>query len=227
MFVQSACDPRDHGPSDRGACAATWMPCRPRVSTSSPNFSGSSNQAPPPAAREPFVFIVPPIAGSGNAPIFFPERSGLDKHSNADQNGRTKHAPSRFRIAGRRMEWRRMMLPNAAKGFNFDLGETAEAIRETVRDFARRRSRRGRRRSTAPIFSRAISGPRWAISPARHHGRGGIRGTGLGYLEHAIAMEEVPAPPLRSGVYGAHSNSASTRSAATAMRSRSAAIRPS
>ena len=28
------------------------------------------------------------------------------------------------------------MLPNAAKGFNFDLGETAEAIRETVRDFA-------------------------------------------------------------------------------------------
>ena len=28
------------------------------------------------------------------------------------------------------------MIPNAARDFNFDLGDTADAIRETVRDFA-------------------------------------------------------------------------------------------
>ena len=28
------------------------------------------------------------------------------------------------------------MIPNAVKSFNFDLGETADAIRESVRDFA-------------------------------------------------------------------------------------------
>ena len=28
------------------------------------------------------------------------------------------------------------MIPNAAREFNFDLGDTADAIRSTVRDFA-------------------------------------------------------------------------------------------
>jgi isovaleryl-CoA dehydrogenase len=31
------------------------------------------------------------------------------------------------------------VIPNAARSFNFDLGETADAIRETVRDFAQER----------------------------------------------------------------------------------------
>ena len=71
------------------------------------------------------------------------------------------------------------MLPNAAKGFNFDLGETADAIRETVRDFAQEKIAPRAEESTAPICFPARSlAPDGRARPARHHGRGGIRRTG-------------------------------------------------
>ena len=100
------------------------------------------------------------------------------------------------------------MLPNAIRPFNFDLGETADAIRETVRDF-----------SQAEIAPRAAEIDRdnqfprdlWPKMGAL--GLHGITveeeygGTGLGYLEHVIAMEEVSRASASVGLsYGAHSN---------------------
>ena len=84
------------------------------------------------------------------------------------------------------------MLPNAAKGFNFDLGETADAIRETVRDFAQEKiAPRAEEIDRTNLFPRDL----WpqmgelglhGITVEEEYG-----GTGLGYLEHVIAMEEV------------------------------------
>jgi isovaleryl-CoA dehydrogenase len=100
------------------------------------------------------------------------------------------------------------MLPNAIRPFNFDLGETADAIRETVRDFAQ-----------AEIAPRAAEIDRDNLFPRDlwpkmgDLGLHGITveeefgGTGLGYLEHVIAMEEVSRASASVGLsYGAHSN---------------------
>src|SRR6202521_5230599 len=100
------------------------------------------------------------------------------------------------------------MIPNAHRMFNFDLGETADAIRETVHDF-----------STHEIAPRAaeIDGsnefPRdlWpklgalgllGITVAEEYG-----GANMGYLAHVIAMEEISRASGSVGLsYGAHSN---------------------
>ncbi len=100
------------------------------------------------------------------------------------------------------------MFPNAARDFNFDLGETADAIRETVRDFA-----------TAEIAPRAAEIDRTNTFPRDLWPRMGalglhgitveeeLGGTGLGYLEHVVAMEEVSRASASVGLsYGAHSN---------------------
>ena len=57
------------------------------------------------------------------------------------------------------------MLANAPRPFNFDLGETADAIRDTVHAFAQEKIAPARRgdRPHQPA-SRAISGRRWARS---------------------------------------------------------------
>ena len=196
--------------SDRGACAATWMPCRRRASTSSP-ISGSSIRLP--ACREgAFVLIAPTNCWFGKAPILFPERSGLDKDSNADQNGRTKHAPSRFRIAGRRME--REDDDAAERRQAASTSISARPPTPSARPCAtsrRRRSRRGRRRSTAPTcFPRDLwpqmgelglhgitveeeyggDGPRLSRARDRHGG-------GLPRLRLGRAVLRRPFEPLR------------------------------
>ena len=70
------------------------------------------------------------------------------------------------------------MIPNA-RDFNFDLGETADAIRETVRDFAQDkiapRAEEIDRTNQFPARSLAADG---RARPARHHGRGGVRRRG-------------------------------------------------
>jgi hypothetical protein len=69
--------------------------------------------------------------------------------------------------------------------------------------------RRAPMRSTRPTNSRAICGPSWAISacmvsPAEEE----YGGSGLGYLEHCVAMEEVSRGSASVGLsYGAHSQS--------------------
>ncbi|MCX7341193.1 MAG: isovaleryl-CoA dehydrogenase [Hyphomicrobiales bacterium] len=100
------------------------------------------------------------------------------------------------------------MLANAPRPFNFDLGETADAIRETVRDFSQEK--------IAPLAARIDKEdwfPRHLWPEMGALGLHGITveedwgGAGLGYLEHAIAMEEISRASASVGLsYGAHSN---------------------
>ena len=100
------------------------------------------------------------------------------------------------------------MLRNASAAFNFDLGETADAIRETVRDFAQDQIA-----PRAEEIDRTNQFPRdlWpAMGALGLHGitvEEEYGGTGLGYLEHVVAMEEVSRASASVGLsYGAHSN---------------------
>ncbi|MCG6121678.1 MAG: isovaleryl-CoA dehydrogenase [Microvirga sp.] len=100
------------------------------------------------------------------------------------------------------------MIPNAAPEFNFDLGETADAIRETVRAFSQEKIAR-----RAEEIDRTNTFPRDLWRPMGELGLHGITiaeedgGTGLGYLEHVVAMEEVSRASASVGLsYGAHSN---------------------
>jgi isovaleryl-CoA dehydrogenase len=100
------------------------------------------------------------------------------------------------------------VIPNAARDFNFDLGETADAIRETVRDFAQDRIA-----PRAEEIDRSNQFPRDLWPEMGALGLHGITveeefgGAGLGYLEHVVAMEEVSRASASVGLsYGAHSN---------------------
>ncbi len=100
------------------------------------------------------------------------------------------------------------MIPNSAKPFNFDLGETADAIRETVASFAQDK--------IAPLadkIDREDWFPREIWPEMGALGLHGITvpeedgGTGLGYLDHVVAMEEISRASASVGLsYGAHSN---------------------
>src|SRR3954468_7764201 len=100
------------------------------------------------------------------------------------------------------------MIPNAARDFNFDLGDTADAIRETVRDFAQEKIA-----PRAEEIDRTNQFPRDLWPQMGALGLHGITveeeygGSGLGYLEHCVAMEEVSRASASVGLsYGAHSN---------------------
>src|SRR5712675_3189323 len=100
------------------------------------------------------------------------------------------------------------MIPNAHKMFNFDLGETADAIRETVHDFASNEIA-----PRAAEIDRSNQFPRDLWPKMGALGLHGITveeeygGTGLGYLEHCIAVEEMSRASAAVGLsYGAHSN---------------------
>ena len=99
-------------------------------------------------------------------------------------------------------------MKNSWQGLNFDLGETAEMLRDTVRSF-----------SDAEIAPRAAEidrsnkFPRDLWPKLGALGLLGITveeedgGAGLGYLEHCVAMEEVSRGSAAVGLsYGAHSN---------------------
>jgi isovaleryl-CoA dehydrogenase len=100
------------------------------------------------------------------------------------------------------------MIPNAARPFNFDLGETADAIRDTVRDFAANEIA-----PRADEIDKTNQFPRDLWPRIGALGLHGITveeeygGAGLGYLEHCIAMEEISRASASVGLsYGAHSN---------------------
>jgi isovaleryl-CoA dehydrogenase len=99
------------------------------------------------------------------------------------------------------------MLRNTRE-FDFDLGETADAIRESVRDFAQSEIA-----PRAAEIDRSNQFPRDLWPRMGALGLHGITveeeygGTGLGYLEHVVAMEEVSRASASVGLsYGAHSN---------------------
>jgi isovaleryl-CoA dehydrogenase len=100
------------------------------------------------------------------------------------------------------------MIPNIAPSFNFDLGETAEMIRTTARDFAQDEIA-----PRAAEIDRSNQFPRDLWPKMGALGLHGITveeefgGSGLGYLEHCIALEEVSRASASVGLsYGAHSN---------------------
>jgi len=100
------------------------------------------------------------------------------------------------------------VIPNVQKVFNFDLGETADAIRETVRDFAQDQIA-----PRAAEIDRTNEFPRDLWPQMGELGLHGITveeeygGIGLGYLEHVVAMEEISRASASVGLsYGAHSN---------------------
>ena len=100
------------------------------------------------------------------------------------------------------------MIPNAAPSFDFDLGETADAIRETVAAFSQEKiAPRAAEIDATNQFPRDLWLPMGAlglhgITIAEEDG-----GTGLGYLEHVVAMEEISRASASVGLsYGAHSN---------------------
>jgi isovaleryl-CoA dehydrogenase len=100
------------------------------------------------------------------------------------------------------------MIANTYPTLNFDLGETADMIRETVQAFAQN--------EIAPLaaeIDKTDVFPRQLLPKMGELGLLGITveeewgGTGLGYLEHVIAMEEISRASASVGLsYGAHSN---------------------
>src|SRR3979409_2096007 len=100
------------------------------------------------------------------------------------------------------------MIPNAHRMFNFDLGETADAIRETVQAFSSNEIA-----PRAADIDKSNEFPRQLWTKIGALGLHGITveeeygGSGLGYLEHCIAMEEISRGSASVGLsYGAHSN---------------------
>jgi isovaleryl-CoA dehydrogenase len=100
------------------------------------------------------------------------------------------------------------MIPNAYPTLNFDLGETADMIRETVASFAQNEIA-----PRAAEIDRTDKFPRDLLPKMGELGLLGITveeewgGTGLGYLEHVVAMEEISRASASVGLsYGAHSN---------------------
>src|SRR5881394_2313331 len=101
-----------------------------------------------------------------------------------------------------------MMASNRALLLNFDLGETADAIRETVHAFSQNEIA-----PRAAEIDRSNPFPRDLWPKIGSLGLHGITveeeygGTGLGYLEHCIAVEEMSRASAAVGLsYGAHSN---------------------
>src|SRR5215469_13235822 len=100
------------------------------------------------------------------------------------------------------------MIPNALRPLDHGLGDTADMLRDTVRTFSSDR--------IAPIadeIDRTNVFPRHLWPEMGALGLHGITveeeygGSGLGYLEHVVAMEEVSRGSAAVGLsYGAHSN---------------------
>jgi isovaleryl-CoA dehydrogenase len=100
------------------------------------------------------------------------------------------------------------MIPNDFPALNFDLGETADQLRSSVRGFTAD--------EIAPLaaeIDKSNEFPRHLWPKLGELGLHGITveeeygGSGLGYLEHCIAVEEISRGSASIGLsYGAHSN---------------------
>ena len=100
------------------------------------------------------------------------------------------------------------MISNSMPGLNFDLGETADMIRDTARSFSQAEIA-----PRAEEIDRSNQFPRDLWPKMGELGLHGVTveeefgGSGLGYLEHCVAMEEVSRASASVGLsYGAHSN---------------------
>ncbi len=101
-----------------------------------------------------------------------------------------------------------MTIPNTWAGFDFGLGPDVEMLRKSVHDFAQDRIA-----PRADAIDRDNTFPRELWPEMGALGLHGITveeeygGSGLGYLEHCVAMEEISRASAAVGLsYGAHSN---------------------
>ena len=100
------------------------------------------------------------------------------------------------------------MISNRFPAFDFDLGETADMLRESVASFAKT--------EIAPRAAQIDIDNDFPKDLWRKFGNLGVLGitapeeyggSGMGYLEHAVAMEEISRASASVGLsYGAHSN---------------------
>jgi len=100
------------------------------------------------------------------------------------------------------------MIPNDVPGLDFNLGETADMLRNSVRSFA---ADEIAPRAAAIDESNDFPADLWkkmgdlgvlGITAEEVYG-----GAGMGYIEHAVAMEEISRASASVGLsYGAHSN---------------------
>jgi isovaleryl-CoA dehydrogenase len=100
------------------------------------------------------------------------------------------------------------MIPNALPSLDFDLGSTADMLRESVADFAQAK--------IAPLAAEIDSSNEFPMELWPAMGEMGLLGVtvdeeyggaGMGYLEHVVAMEEISRASASIGLsYGAHSN---------------------
>ena len=100
------------------------------------------------------------------------------------------------------------MIPNALPVLDFDLGETADMLRDSVADFAQSK--------IAPLAAEIDSSNEFPMGLWPQMGEMGVLGVtvdeqyggaGMGYLEHVVAMEEISRASASVGLsYGAHSN---------------------
>ncbi len=100
------------------------------------------------------------------------------------------------------------MIPNQFPSLNFDLGESADLLRDSVSSFASDQIA-----PRAAEIDRSNEFPRDLWPKLGELGLHGITveeefgGAGMGYLEHCVAMEEVSRASASVGLsYGAHSN---------------------
>ena len=100
------------------------------------------------------------------------------------------------------------MIPNDYPSLNFNLGETADMMRDMVRSFTSDHIT-----PIADDVDRSNEFPRHLWPKLGELGLHGVTveeeygGAGMGYLEHVIAMEEISRGSASIGLsYGAHSN---------------------
>jgi isovaleryl-CoA dehydrogenase len=100
------------------------------------------------------------------------------------------------------------MIVNHGPMFNFDLGETADMIRATTRDFAQDEiAPRAEEIDKTNTFPRDLWPKMGALGLHGVTVEEEYGGSGLGYLEHCVAMEEISRASASVGLsYGAHSN---------------------
>ena len=100
------------------------------------------------------------------------------------------------------------MISNQLPAFDFDLGDTADMLRDTVMSFTADH--------VAPVAQAMDATNTWPDGLWRKMGEAGLLGVtveeayggaGMGYLEHVVAMEELSRGSAAVGLsYGAHSN---------------------
>ena len=100
------------------------------------------------------------------------------------------------------------MIPNTFKGLDFHLGSDIKALQETIKDFCK-----GEIAPLAQDIDKKNDFPHHLWKKMGNLGLLGITveekygGSGLGYTEHVIAMEEISRASASVGLsYGAHSN---------------------